>query len=245
MRLHAVLIAVILLFPAATQSVAQPNISEYIQNLRDIIAAIPVPDPSFKAGLTERLDDIENSLPPTGSARQTATSELVDAFQQQFLVYLTESDTSEVIEWRSSPMQNGPNPFEQIMDNVARMGAELFFAIPELTPFEFENDPGPNQCQVTILSRGVGHQSFVPGGILYARWGDRVELEARGGEMGPGAEFTWEIDYTAPTIVDGGRAFFLMYHSQSADVTVTLKSATGTFCQDKLRVVLQDMYIED
>jgi len=244
MRLHAVLIALILLFPAATQCAAQPDISEQIQNLRNIIAAIPVPNPSFKPGLTERLDDIENSLPPTGTARQTATSELVDAFQQQFLVYLTESDTSAIGEWRS-PLQNGSNPFAQIMENVARMGAELFFAIPELTPFDFENDPGPNQCQVAILSRGVGHQAFAPGGILYVKWGDRVELEARGGEMGPGAEFTWDIDYTAPTIVEGGRAFFLMYHSQSADVTVTLKSATGTFCQDKLRVVLQDMYIEN
>lgn len=244
MRFRTVMLAAILIFPTSARLEAQPDISEYLQNLRDIIADIPVPDPSFKPGLSERLDDIENSLPPEGYARQTATSELVDAFQQQFLVYLTESETSESMRSRN-PLQNGPDPFELILENVARMGAELFFGIPELTPFEFEIDPGPNQCQVALLSRGVGHQAFDPGGILYVKWGDRVELEARGSGMGTGAEYSWEIDYSAPTIVEGARAFFLMYHPQTADVTVTFKSAMGTFCQDKLRVVLQNMYIED
>lgn len=244
MRFPTAILAMILLVPATAQTRAQPDISQYIQNLRDWIAATPVPDPSFKPGLTERLDDIENSLPPAGYARQTATSELVDAFQQQFLVYLTESETSQASK-SPAPMENGPDPVEQILENVARMGAELFFDIPELNPLGFGIDPGPNNCKVVILSRGVGHQAFDPGGILYVKWGDRVELEARGGEMGPGAEFNWEIDYSAPTIVEGARAFFLMYKSQTADVTVSFKSGRGTVCQDKLRVVLQDMYLDN
>jgi hypothetical protein len=244
MRFPTVILAMILLVPTTAKTMAQPDISQYIQNLRDWIAATPVPDPSFKTGLSERLDDIEDSLPPAGYARQTATSELVDAFHQQLMVYLTESETSPTSKSRA-PMENGPDPFAQARENVARMGAELFFDIPELDPLEFEIRPGPDNCEVIILSRGVGHQAFDPGGTLYVKWGDRVELEARGGELGPGAEFSWEIDYLAPSIIEGARAFILMYEPQTADVTVTFKSAVGTFCQDKLRVVLQDMYVDD
>jgi hypothetical protein len=244
MRYQIALLALNLLFLVNAQAVAQPDISQYIKNLRDIIATTPVPDPEFKLGLSERLDDIENSLPPNGYARQTATSKLVDAFQEQLLAYLTESEISEISKLRG-PLENGPDPFEQILENLARMGAELFFSIPELTPSNLEINPGMNYCNVVIMSRGVGHQAFDPGGVLYVKWGDRVELEAYGMEMGPGAEFSWEIDYLTPSLVEGARACFLMYHPQTADVRVRFKSSMGTTCQDILRVVMQDAHIDD
>ena len=94
MKFRTALFAVILFFLATSQTVAQPDISQYIKNLRDIIAAVPVPDPTIRDALNELLDCVENTQPSKGGyARYTTTNKLLDAFQEQFITYMTEGDS--------------------------------------------------------------------------------------------------------------------------------------------------------
>jgi hypothetical protein len=245
MKFRTALFAVILFSLATSHAVAQPDISQYIQNLRDIIATVPVPDPTIRDALNELLDCIENTQPSKGGyARYTTTNQLLDAFQEQFITYLTEGDSDQSSNLKV-PMENGEDPTDQILENLAMAGAELFFNLPELQPQALDVSDSMNYCSVIIMAKGAGHLAFDPGSVLYVKYGERVELEAYGRELGEGVEYTWDIDYLTPSLTQGKRAFFRAYHMQTADVTVTFKSAMGTSCQDRLRVVMQDGWIDD
>jgi len=245
MRFRTVFFGVILLFLATSQAVAQPDISQYIKNLRDIIATVPVPDPTIRDALNELLDCVENTQPSRGGhARYTTTNKLLDAFQEQFITYMTEGDSDESSNLKVHT-ENGEDPTDQILENVVQAGAELFFNLPELQPQALDVSDSMNYCSVIIMARGAGHLAFDPGSVLYVKYGERVELEAYGRELGQGVEYTWDIDYLTPSLTQGKRAFFRAYHMQTADVKVTFKSAMGTSCQDKLRVVMQDGWLDD
>ena len=134
------------------------------------------------------------------------------------------------------------DPFDAIMDKIDDISAKLFFGMPQLYTLPYDVYMMMSYCSVTVLSRGIGHLAFDPGGILYARFADRIELEARA--MEAGGEFTWEIDFAnEQTYTKGNRAYFRMVDEETAVVKVTYDSPMGVKCHDSLRMVIQHGFL--
>ena len=133
---------------------------------------------------------------------------------------------------------------EEIVAKVDEIkGQELFFNVPASELIFLPSETyymGSMDCSVRIFVRGLGPVMFDPGGVLYSKFANSVELIALGGE--PGGSFDWEWDpgNNVDFLHQGDRAYFRIGEYETTSIRVTHTSLFQNRCQAVLRVIMQD-----
>jgi hypothetical protein len=242
MRLRRVIFAVAVAFLLTVSVPAATDISKELVDLKTLISQSPLSS-NEKDALIDYVNAIGASQPPGGTFYNHVVSRAVDAVAAQLATMMIE-DLTGYPAMKVENAEDEEDPFDAVLDKIDQISAKLFFGMPQLYTLPYDVYMMMSYCSVTILSRGFGHLAFDPGGILYARFADRIELEAHAMEMG--GEFTWEIDFgDEQTHTKGNRAYFRMVDEETAVVKVTYDSPMGGKCQDILRVVMQDGFLHE
>ncbi len=184
MRLDKVILAIVVAFLLTVSATAATDISKELGDLRTLISQLPLSS-NEKDALIDYVNAIEASQPPEGTFYNHVVSRAVEVIVDQLATMMIEELTG----YPAMKVENAEeeeDPFDVILDKIDEISAKLFFGMPQLYALPYDVYMMMSYCSVTILSRGVGHLAFDPGGILYAGFADRIELEARGMEAGGG-----------------------------------------------------------
>jgi hypothetical protein len=242
MRLRRVIFAVAVAFLLTGSAPAATDISKELADLKTLISQLPLSS-NEKDALIDYVNAIEASQPPEGIFYNHVVSRTVEVIAEQLATMMIEELTGYPA-LKAENAEDEEDPLDVILDKIDEISAKLFFGMPQLYALPYDVYMMMSYCSVTILSRGFGHLAFDPGGILYVRFADRVELEARA--MEAGGNFTWEIDFSnEDRYTKDNRAYFRMVDEETAVVKVTYDSPMGGKCQDILRVVLQDGFLHE